>query len=487
MRRFIKTIAFVPLAAAWAAEPPVPAPAPVPVPVPVAPAASEYAAFDAGLQVGFIAEPNIYRAYLANPAYFNLLPKSFVAGDVGGDLSFGGFDYSRDGGSPGPGPTDPAGEAGMDISYTAGLGARGLGAYRQDFWNVGGAAAFDRTTAGFSYNGAAIDMSPLFDTGDGWTDVDATSQSYAITAVGSAAFDAHVVGGSFAFRPERLEGDYTFEFLPGQDVPGGHNISEAWGRRELKDYQVKAGYSFRGGEKFDVGGAAGFRALRSAVDWMTKHVEERESVEDQGHKGGVKLQANGFTLDGDGRYFLMNKIRVGGAFSFQRLSDIPIDFYGEDWDLVGPFGEREAKAYRLADAQEQKWRLGGGLAFYPDERTTLAFDYGYDRWTARADVFADDGALDDELKLSAFHTYTQLGVERWVIDNLACKAGWRQNLFSLPRNVFFAGVYYKFDDNWHINYDYTGGQLTVNNISLFVPFNDVVKPASHRFTVVRYF
>ena len=105
---------------AFAQEPPR---APVP-----APGAKDYPAFDGGTRVEFYAEQNIYRAYLANPADFTLFEETFVAGDFGGDLSFGGFSYSRNRGKGEPGPTEPEDKAGLDVSYTAGLGGRAFGA-----------------------------------------------------------------------------------------------------------------------------------------------------------------------------------------------------------------------------------------------------------------------------------------------------------------------------------------------------------------------
>ncbi len=465
----------------WAAgEPPTP-PAPAPSAV-----STSFPAFDAGLGTSFYAEQNIYTAYAANPAYFNLFPQSFAGGDAGGDLSFGGVRYRRNHGTSAPGPTNPDEQAGLRVSYTAGLGGRGLGAYRRDFWNIGGTAFYNRTAASFAYNGASLALDPFFATGGGWTNADAASQSYGVTAAGSAFFNPHVAGLSFTFRPEKLEGSYDFEYLPGTDQSGNHRWTSSWGRRELKDYHLVGGYSFRGGETFDVGGAAGYRALRSTVDWRKQESEEAGSVTDEGFEDGVKIKGNGFTLNADGRYSLWGKMRLGGAFAVQALPRVTLDFRNETWDLVGPFGRHEWENYRLATAAEKRYRVGGGVAFYPDERTTLAFDYGYDLLTERAKVYDAEGALADELELSAYHTFTRLGAERWFIDNLAARVGWRQNLFGTPRNVFWGGFAYKFDDNWFITYDYEGGSLTLHDLSLFVPFDEAVQPASHRFTVIRY-
>jgi hypothetical protein len=195
----------------------------------------------------------------------------------------------------------------------------------------------------------------------------------------------------------------------------------------------------------------------------------------------------GVTIEGAGRYKLLDNLRAGGMLELQFIPGIKVDRRGETWDLVGPFGERTSQDYRWADAGERHIKFGGGLAFYPDAKTTLAFDYGYDRLNISADVYYDDSFEVDEVELSAYHTFTRLGVERWVIDNLAARLGWEQNLFGYPRNVFSGGLTYEFDDDWLINYDYRGNQLTANNLSLFVPFEDVVKPASHRFTVTRSF
>ena len=476
--------------AAFGQEPPATtAPTPVPAPTPAPPAkAVDYPAFDGGTHVEFYAEQNKYHAYLVNPAYFTLFDQTFIAGDVGGDLSFGGFNYSKNKGTSGPGPTEPGEKAGLDVGYTAGLGVMALGAYRFGPWVAGGTFEFYRDAASLGYNGAGITLDSFFTTDDGWIDVDVVSQRYGITAVGAAALEPHFAGISFSFKPERLEGEYDFEYLPAPGEGGTHRFDTLWGRRELKEYRVKGGYSFKPGGAYDVGGAFGVRILRSTLNWRDESVEEELSgIADKGSTGDVSLKGVGVTIEGAGRYKLLDNLRAGGMLELQFIPGIKVDRHGERWDLVGPFGERTTQDYRLADASERHIKFGGGLAFYPDEKTTLAFDYGYDRLTISADVYDDDSFEVDDLQLSAYHTFTRLGAERWVIDNLAAKIGWEQNLFGYPRNVFFGGLTYKFDDNWLINYDYRGSQLTLNNLSLFVPFEDVVKPASHRFMITRYF
>ena len=491
MRSVTSSIVFIAAAlAAFAQEPPTPAPpAPATTPAPAAPAkVKDYPAFDGGTRVEFYAEQNKYRAYLANPADFTLFDRTFLAGDLGGDLSFGGFNYKKNEGTSGPGPTQPDEKAGLDVGYTAGLGGMALGAYRFGPWVAGGSFEYNRDAASVGYNGASVTLEPFFTTDDGWIDVDVVSRRYGITAVAAGAFEPHVVGVSFSFMPERLEGEYDFEYLPGAGEGGIHEFESAWGRRELKEYRVKGGYSLKPGGAYDVGGAVGLRVLRSTLDWRGESVaEEPSGIISEGATGDVTLKGTGVTIEGAGRYKLLDNLRVGGMLELQFIPNITVDRRGERWDLVGPFGERTTEDYRMADAGERRIRFGGGLAFYPDEKTTLAFDYGYDRLNISADVYDDDSVEVDDVKLSAYHTFTRLGVERWVIDNLAGKIGWEQNLFGYPRNVFFGGLTYKFDDDWLINYDYRGNQLTANNLSLFVPFEDVVKPASHRFTVTRYF
>jgi len=476
--------------AAFAQEPPATtAPAPATTPTPAPPAkVKDYPAFDGGTRLEFYAEQNKYRAYLSNPADFILFDQTFITGDLGGDLSFGGFTYSKNKGKAKPGPTEPEDKAGLDVSYTAGLGGMALGAYRFGPWVAGGSLEFNRDAASLGYNGAGTTLEPFFTTDDGWVDVDLASQRYGITAVAAATLEPHVAGVSFSFMPERLEGDYDFEYLPAPGEEGTHLIEKLWGRRELKEYRVTAGYALRPGDEFDVGGTFGVRVLRSTLNWRDESVEEDPAgVADEGASGDIELKGVGVTVGGAGRYKLLDNLRVGGSLELQFIPGIKLDRRGERWDLVGPFGERTAEDYRMANADERHYKFGGGLAFYPDEKTTLAFDYGYDRLTLSADVYDDETAEVDELELAAYHTFTRLGVERWVIDDLAGKIGWEQNLFAYPRNVFFGGVTYKFDDDWLINYDYRGSQITVNNLSLFVPFEDVVKPASHRFTVTRYF
>lgn len=491
MRSVLSIIVFLAAASApFAQEPPTSfetPPAPTPTPV-AAVKVKDYPAFDAGTRFEFYAEQNKYRAYLANPADFVLFDESFLAGDVGGDLSFGGFSYSKNKGKAKPGPTEPDKRTGLDVSYTAGLGATALGAYRFGPLVAGGSFDFNRDAASLGYNGAGMTLEPFFTTDDGWIDVDLVGQRYGITAVAAGSLPPHTAGGSFSFMPERLEGEYDFEFLPPPGEEGAHRLERLWGRRELKEYRVKGGYSLRPGDQFDVGGAVGLRVLRSTINWRDESAEEEPAgATEKGTRGDVDIKGWGITLEGGGRYKLMDNLRVGGTVAMQFIPGITLDWRGERWDLVGPFGERTSEDYRLADADERHYEFGGGLAFYPDEKTTLAFDYGYRRLTVSAKVYEDESAEVDDLELAAYHTFTRLGAERWLIDNLAARIGWEQNLFSYPRNVFFGGLTYKFDDDWLINYDYRGCQLTANNLSLFVPFEDIVKPASHRFTITRYF
>ncbi|MGD8717971.1 MAG: hypothetical protein PVH29_04015 [Candidatus Zixiibacteriota bacterium] len=483
---------FILCAAVAAAQdtPPVTEPEPAPpTPAPAAPVQSTvYPAFDAGLRFDFYAEQNIFRAYEANPADFHLFKETFVAGDLGGDLSFGGFSYKKNDGSSGAGPTQPDKNAGLDVSYTAGLGGRALGAYRRDFWVIGGAVEYDRTAAALGYNGGAVTVDPLAGFDDGWTHLDLTSQRYGITAAGAAEFAPHVVGGSFSFLPEKLEGEYDFEFLPATGVEGYHSVEELWGRREVKEYRIRGGYSFRPDDRYDVGGTVGARILESGLDYYDAVTEEPPgSITSRGSSGSLDLKGTGITVGGNGRYELLSNLRVGGEVELQFIPNVTVDRRGETWDLVGPFGERSAENYRYAECGERHYKFGGGLAFYPGDRTTLAFDYGYDRFSLSAEVYDDDEERVDDVDIVAYHTFARLGIERWLTDEIAAKVGWEHNLFGYPRNVFFGGVAYKFDDDWFINYDYRGDQLTVNNISLFVPLGDVIRPASHRFTVARYF
>ena len=489
MRKFKGIPVFIlVVGAATAAETP---PAPTAAPAPTAPAASaSFPAFDAGTRVAYYAEPNYFRAYLTNPADLNLIPRTFVGGDVGGDLSFGGFDLRLNDGSAGAGPTAPGERSGLDISYLTGLGGQGLGAYRAPTWVVGGQARLDRSQLKFSYNGRGILADPLLATDDGWTDLDVIGFNYGGTVAGAYAIAPHVLGGSFAYRAEKEDGSYDFEYLPdtGEGAGGTHAVKEQWGRREVKDYWVKVGYSFAPGGNYDLGGAVGYRAFHSTLDGRASASKgETADSQDEGSAGHVAADSPAITVDVAGRYLFGGRIRLGGAFGMQRLNSITVDYTGESWDMNGPFGEHEYQDFRLADGNELRIRTGGGVAFYPDDRTTLALDYTYDRLSIQGDVYSSNGEHDYDVAAGAYHTFTQLGLERWLIDNLAVRGGWRQNLFTLPRTVFNAGVSYKITDQWFFNYDYNDAQLSLDTLSLFVPFDEIVQPASHRIMVVRYF
>lgn len=474
---------------AAAADGLVPPPATPPVtPTPPAPvvAASGYASFDTGLGASFIAEPNTFRAWRINPADFNLFATTFIGGNIGGDLSLGGFSYSRNGGAGKPGPADPdEHQEGVDISYLAGVGGTALGAYRRDALAVGGQALYDYTRAQFGYNGGGLTLPPFFTTDEGFSRIRMSAQTYSLAACGSWDFQPHVIGLSCAYNPEKAEGDYDYEFIPeGNET---YSIAEMWGRRELSDIHAKVGYALRPGGDWDIGGAAGYRLLENHLQGRDYSGDESAlSSDTRNAQGEVRARGQGFTLDGAGRYLFWGKLRIGGMFHMQRLAGVTVDYNCQGWDKTGPFGEYISQDFRLAEGDEMILRGGGGVAVYPDERTTIAFDYGYNRLSASANLYRDQDPEFDKATFAAYHTYTQLGAERWVLDNFAVRAGWGQNLFGTPRTVWNAGLSYKFDDNWFVSYDYRGDQLTLQDLSVFVPLNEVIKPASHRFTVIRY-
>jgi len=451
------------------------------------PAKVAAAALDAGFYPGFYAEQNIYVAWTENPADFNILPRRVAAADVGGDLSFGGFSFKKNEGTSEPGYHQP-GDNGLKFNYISALGGEGLGVYGQGFWVAGGTVKFKRTSASLNYNGDAFTINPLVALEDGWTSAEATALAYGFTAAGAVdILKPHILGLSFTFAPEKLEAQYDYDFTPEEGITG-HTTEGLWGRRDLKEIGVKAGYSYRPDAGWDVGGSVGWRYLTSGIDWRVEREEETpENVNRNGSEGHLDLVGRCFTIAANGRYQLMDNIRFGGAGSMSFTPGSTIDRRGETWDLEGPFGENTAEAYRVAKVGEQRYRIGAGVAFLPDERTTLGFDYTFDLYRASGtDVYEKEPPYSS-MKLSAYHTYTQVGIERWMLDNLAMKAGWRQDLFSWPRNVFFGGATFKIDDAWCLHYDYVGSQVTVNNLSLFVPLDDIVKPASHRVMVAWLF
>lgn len=451
------------------------------------PTKADVAALDAGFYPGFYAEPNIYVAWSENPADFNLLPRRLAVADVGGDLSFGGVSFKKNEGTSAPGYHEPNNN-GLKLNYVSALGGKGLGVYGQDFWVAGGTLKFNRTSASLNYNGDAFTVNPLVTLDDGWTAAEGVAMAYGFTAAGAVdILKPHILGLSLTFAPERLEAQYDHEFTPAEGVTG-HTVEGLWGRRELREIGIKGGYSFRPDAGWDVGGAVGVRFLSSGIDWRAQREEETsENVNRNGSEGHLDLKGRSVTITANGRYQLMDNIRLGGAGMMSFTPGSTIDRTGETWDLEGPFGENTAEAFRVAKVGEQRYRCGAGVAFLPDDRTTLGFDYTFDLYRASATGVHEKVPPTSTMALSAYHTYTQLGVERWMSDNLAMKAGWRQDLFGWPRNVFFGGATYKLDDAWLLHYDYVGSQITVNNLSLFVPLDDIIKPASHRVMVAWLF
>ena len=100
---------------------------------------------------------------------------------------------------------------------------------------------------------------------------------------------------------------------------------------------------------------------------------------------------------------------------------------------------------------------------------------------------AENGDVLGEHSLSETWTNTQVGLERWFTEDIAAKAGWRQNILAYPRNTLFAGACYRPNERWTFNYDYAEGTIAVDKISAFMTLADVINPGGHRITLTYNF
>jgi len=143
--------------------------------------------------------------------------------------------------------------------------------------------------------------------------------------------------------------------------------------------------------------------------------------------------------------------------------------------------------YQVAEGLEYDLAFKPGFALYPDEKTAIAFDFNVNLIHLGYDELDHLGRIFKEYDFDDLATSSQVGLERWLTDDVSFKAGWRQNILAFPRNTMFAGACYRPGENWTFNYDYAEGYVTVNNPSAFLSLGDLVHPGSHRITLTYRF
>jgi hypothetical protein len=402
--------------------------------------------FDGGTNVAFNAEDNATFAYVLNPARLVYYERSTVLMDVGGDWSMGILKYSENGGKvePGHAPGDP-GESASELKVNTSVGGSGLAAFRM------GSVVF------------------AFDGGYDWDMI-------SIGSVGTTFPELNYYEGevlSFSIPTQRVKGIVAFDSNPwafgfsGKYARTAHVYEDEVDdvdRDELAltDMEFVGGLFYRtNGTRFHAAGGAQMLKNRVESDYVGEPMEGGEV------KGMRVLTRAGY------RFMPWSRFALGVNYEGKITPSMTVT--RDDFD------------YDPADGSELDVRILPGFAFYPDEQTTLAFDYNVNLTRINVDAYDYTGKVTGEHSLSETWTSTQVGLERWFTEEVAAKAGWRQNIFAYPRNTMFAGAYYLPNENWSFNYDYSEGVVTIDRLSAFIVLKDVIRPGGHRITVTYSF
>jgi len=180
---------------------------------------------------------------------------------------------------------------------------------------------------------------------------------------------------------------------------------------------------------------------------------------------------------------LNDLVNIGGRI---KVSDIP-SYDVERTITISTIDSVEETNFTIYEGKEFHIDGGGGIAIYPGDKTTLALDYFYKFDKLQNKEFDGDGNYENLSIIKLKHTYSVLGIEHWITDNVVGRIGWQQDIFTDPRNRIFAGITCNLNENFTLNYDYAGEKMTINNLSVFMALNDVVSPAGHFLTVTYNF
>ena len=402
--------------------------------------------FDGGTSVEFNAEDNATFAYVANPARLVYYERSTILMDVGGDWSMGTLKYTENDGKVTPGQPPEPGEAAAELKLNTSVGGSGLAAFRMGsiVFGVDGGFNWDKLSIGAV--GMTLPEMGYFDEGE----------------VLSFSIPAQYVKGLVAFDSK----PWAFGFA-GKYAHTAHVLEEeaddvAKTELALTDMEFLGGIFYRtNGTRFHAGGGA---------QMLTNRVEVDEPGEPM---AGGEAKAMRILARAGCRFMPSSKFALGVNFDGKITPNVTVTDDGLDYDI--------------AEGSEFDVRVLPGFAFYPDDQTTLAFDYNVNFVSIGVDTFDDTGKVLGEHKLSEMWTNTQVGLERWFTEDISAKAGWRQNIFAYPRNTMFAGAYYRPNENWSFNYDYSEGVIAIDKLTAFIVLKDVIRPGGHRITVAYSF
>jgi hypothetical protein len=401
--------------------------------------------FDGGTSVEFNAEDNATFAYVANPARLVYYERSTVLADVGGDWSMGTLRYTENGGKVIPGEPREPGESASELKVNTSVGGSGLAAFRMGSVVL----AFD---GGYEWDGISIG-------------------SVGTTFPELNYYQGEVV--SFSIPAQRVKGIVAFDSNPwafgfsGKYAHTSHvaedEIDDVYSNElALTDMEFLGGIFYRTtGTRFHAAGGAQMLKNRVELDYPDEPMTG-------GEVKGMRVLA-----------------RAGCRFMPWPRFALGVNFDGKITPSLTATDDN--LDYDTADGSESDIRVLPGFAFYPDEQTTLAFDYNVNFLRINVDTLDYNGRVLGEHKLAETWTSTQVGLERWFTEEVAAKAGWRQNIFAYPRNTMFAGAYYRPNENWSFNYDYSEGVVTIDKLSAFIVLKDVIRPGGHRITVTYSF
>lgn len=399
------------------------------------------ASFDGGTNVEFNAEDNATFAYVANPARLVYYERSTVLVDVGGDWSMGTLKYTENGGKVKPGEPPGPGESGSELKVNTSVGGSGLAAFRM------GSVVFG-VDAGYSWDQLSIgSVGPAF-----------PELNYYEGEVLSFSIPAQRVTGIVAFDSK----PWAFGFA-GKYARTAHVLED-----EVEDVErtelALSNIEFLGGAFYRTNGT---RLHVGAGAQMLKNRYEFDEA--NAATVGAEVKAMRILARAGYRFMPWSKFALGVNFDGKITPSMTVT----DDDLD----------YDIADGSEFDVRVLPGIAFYPDEQTTLAFDYNVNFVKIGVDTLDESGTVTGEHDLSEIWTNTQVGLERWLTEDVSIKAGWRQNIFAYPRNTMFAGAYYRPNENWSLNYDYSEGLIGIDKLSAFIVLKDVIRPGGHRITI----
>ncbi len=423
--------------------------------------ASALPAFDAGTGVEFNAEDNALVSYVANPAKLVYYGRSTVLLDVGGDWSIGSIKYSENGGKGKPGAPPEPGEAGAELTFNVAAAGTGLGVVRSGAAVAAFGGHVDWTTFSVGLSGFSVPEVGYW-RGDSYT-FDVPNER--VEAVVALDLGSWAWGGSARFGHTNASSDDKWIGESAWNPEMRWNFAEL----TLTNIEFLGGGLYRSGET-RFGFAAGLQLLNNSLDVLYADPGYWYSYP---RHDGFEASAKRFLGRADYRMMPWTRVGIGFKLDFNAAPGVTVDEHDVD--------------YRVAEGTEYDLAFRPGFALYPDDRTAIAFDYNVNLVHLAYDELDHTGGTFNEYVFDELVTSSQVGVERWLTDDVSVKAGWRQNVLALPRNTMFAGACYRPGENWSLNYDYAEGYVTVNRPSAFLTLADLVRPGSHRITLTYSF